>query len=291
MMFQGVLICCMFFTCLFSNNRLVLLFFPCCFRVVCSSGCPLDTWNLEVHIALRCLYPTEGLGFRLPRSAPWISLDLKQNMLQKTVSFLEMWPIMNFLPPRCNAFDHCNCSRKRPDAFTLVLRRWHSLHESSEFRVFVRDRQLIAISQRQTSGFFEHLLEEEDGQLECHRKQQKKTELIPLPDLFHFASPSFFWINAIFWRVLFLCVQDIVCFAVAVGVFFFFGWIVAGADCHPKRDLNIFRRQGPSSWWFFTWKISMTRKKKLWYLFVLDQLLAAPLIDWLWSPTSRMSDP
>ena len=64
--------------------------------------------------------------------------------------------------PRCNAFDHCNCSRKRPDVFNLVLRRWHSLHESSEFRVFVRDGQLIGISQRQTSGFFEHLLQEED---------------------------------------------------------------------------------------------------------------------------------
>ena len=70
-------------------------------------------------------------------------------------------------PLRCNAFDHCNCSRKRPEAFTLVLRRWHSLHESSEFRVFVRDDHLIAISQRQTSGFFEHLLQEEDTEYCC----------------------------------------------------------------------------------------------------------------------------
>merc|ERR1711964_448898 len=61
------------------------------------------------------------------------------------------------------SFDHCNTSRTRPNELTLVLRRWHELHESNEFRCFVRDSKLVAISQRQTSGFFEHLTKPEEA--------------------------------------------------------------------------------------------------------------------------------
>ena len=91
-----------------------------------------------IHGSLKCCSPTEV--FTLLKASDFVSHDL------------------------CHAFDHTASSRRRPDAFTLVLRRWHSLHESSEFRAFVRDAELLAISQRQTGGFFEHLLNTEEAE-------------------------------------------------------------------------------------------------------------------------------
>eukprot|EP00434_Breviolum_minutum_P011114 symbB.v1.2.009806.t1/scaffold614.1/size180566/16 len=100
------------------------------------------------------------LNWSAPKDAQWIHGSLKCTSPTDVFTLLKASDFISH--DLCNAFDHCNCSRKRPDAFNLVLRRWHSLHESSEFRVFVRDGQLIGISQRQTSGFFEHLLQEEE---------------------------------------------------------------------------------------------------------------------------------
>lgn len=100
------------------------------------------------------------LNWSAPKDAHWIHGTLKCTSPSDVFTLLKASDFVSH--DLCNAFDHCNCSRKRPEAFTLVLRRWHSLHESSEFRVFVRDDHLIAISQRQTSGFFEHLLQEEE---------------------------------------------------------------------------------------------------------------------------------
>eukprot|EP00438_Fugacium_kawagutii_P023650 Skav206414 [mRNA] locus=scaffold292:77917:79054:+ [translate_table: standard] len=98
------------------------------------------------------------LNWSAPKDAHWIQGTLKCTSPTDVFTLLKASDFISH--DLCNAFDHCKCSRKRPEAFTLVLRRWHSLHESSEFRAFVRDGNLIAISQRQTSGFFEHLLEE-----------------------------------------------------------------------------------------------------------------------------------
>jgi len=57
--------------------------------------------------------------------------------------------------------------------YELVLRKWCNLHPSMEFRCFVYDHELIAISQRHPSKFYSHLqvqqqqpslLSEEDGE-------------------------------------------------------------------------------------------------------------------------------
>lgn len=42
----------------------------------------------------------------------------------------------------------------------IVLRKWCQLHNSHEFRCFVRHRRLVAISQRQTDHYFEHLVKD-----------------------------------------------------------------------------------------------------------------------------------
>jgi len=47
--------------------------------------------------------------------------------------------------------------------YELVLRKWCNLHPSMEFRCFVHDHRLLAISQRHPSKFYAHLQPLEDG--------------------------------------------------------------------------------------------------------------------------------
>jgi len=50
--------------------------------------------------------------------------------------------------------------------YELVLRKWCNLHPSMEFRCFVYDHELIAISQRHSSKFYSHLqLSEEEDEI------------------------------------------------------------------------------------------------------------------------------
>eukprot|EP00913_Durusdinium_trenchii_P012876 g12091.t1 len=75
----------------------------------------------------------------------------------------QVLPKLNWSAPKDARWIHgtlkcCNPS----EVFTVLKARWHSLYESSEFRTFIRDGRLMAISQRQTSGFFEHLLKEDE---------------------------------------------------------------------------------------------------------------------------------
>ena len=50
--------------------------------------------------------------------------------------------------------------------YELVLRKWCNLHPSMEFRCFIYDHELVAISQRHPSKFYSHLqLSEEDDEI------------------------------------------------------------------------------------------------------------------------------
>eukprot|EP00931_Biecheleriopsis_adriatica_P068232 TRINITY_DN42221_c0_g1_i1.p1 TRINITY_DN42221_c0_g1~~TRINITY_DN42221_c0_g1_i1.p1 ORF type:complete len:344 (-),score=73.03 TRINITY_DN42221_c0_g1_i1:59-1090(-) len=100
------------------------------------------------------------LNWSAPKDAQWVHGSLKCDSPTEVFTLLKASDFIAH--DLCHGFDHCKCSRTRPDEFTLVLRRWHSLHESNEFRAFVRDSQLIAISQRQTSALYEHLTKEEE---------------------------------------------------------------------------------------------------------------------------------
>ncbi|KAL9190605.1 hypothetical protein ACHAXT_000311 [Thalassiosira profunda] len=48
-------------------------------------------------------------------------------------------------------------------AHELVLRKWCNLHPSMEFRCFVHEHELVAVSQRHPSKFYAHLQPPEDG--------------------------------------------------------------------------------------------------------------------------------
>lgn len=47
----------------------------------------------------------------------------------------------------------------KTEEYYLVLKRWHNLNRGMEFRCFVKNHSLIAISQRDPTAYFEFLPE------------------------------------------------------------------------------------------------------------------------------------
>lgn len=45
----------------------------------------------------------------------------------------------------------------KADEHFLVLKRWHNLNRGMEFRCFVKDKKVVAISQRDVTAYFEFL--------------------------------------------------------------------------------------------------------------------------------------
>lgn len=97
------------------------------------------------------------LNWSAPKDATWLQPSLQ---CQKPHEVFLLLKGSDFIAHDLNhSFDHCSTERKRPDTFTLVLRKWYDLHESNEFRCFVSDNSLFAVSQRQTACFYEHLVQ------------------------------------------------------------------------------------------------------------------------------------
>lgn len=65
-----------------------------------------------------------------------------------------------------DSVDDENNSKKKNNRIQLVLRKWANLYESQEFRCFVRENHLVAVSQRHADQHFEHLTKEKDEILE-----------------------------------------------------------------------------------------------------------------------------
>lgn len=59
-----------------------------------------------------------------------------------------------------HAYDQCSESRHASPDIVLNLRQWSYLQPSMEFRCFIADGRIIAISQRNCGHFFQHLAEE-----------------------------------------------------------------------------------------------------------------------------------
>ena len=60
-------------------------------------------------------------------------------------------------------FDHCedvdNDNEDNNVDYYLVLRKWNTIHPSSEFRCFVSHNQLVGVSQRNYNTYFDFLKE------------------------------------------------------------------------------------------------------------------------------------
>lgn len=96
------------------------------------------------------------LNWSAPKDAQWVHSTLQCNTPQEVFTLLKASDFVSH--DLCHCFDHCAPGgRRRPDEFTLVLRKWYDLKEAGEFRCFVRDSTMVAASQRQTSVCFPHL--------------------------------------------------------------------------------------------------------------------------------------
>ena len=100
-----------------------------------------------------------------PKDAVWVSGTLKCQSAGEIFLLLKSSDFVSF--DLEHAYDECceestegeiirNAS-KRPEQFFLVLRKWCNLFPSQEFRCFVKDRQLIATSQRDPTKFYNFL--------------------------------------------------------------------------------------------------------------------------------------
>ncbi|KAK9463353.1 D123-domain-containing protein [Lipomyces oligophaga] len=101
---------------------------------------------------------TPKLNWSSPRDAQWITAT---NSL-KCVTPGDIYLILkssNFIThDLMHVYDDCISvpEQTRPDKVSLVLRKWIEFNPSMEFRVFVRDRHIIAISQR-SEAFYSFL--------------------------------------------------------------------------------------------------------------------------------------
>ncbi|XP_010244521.1 PREDICTED: cell division cycle protein 123 homolog [Nelumbo nucifera] len=101
------------------------------------------------------------LNWSAPKDSAWITTT---GTLQCT-SFSEIALVLrssdSLVHDLCHAFDSCTdktCSR--PSTFFLALRKWYpSLRPEMEFRCFVCDQLLVAISQREVTNFYPVLQE------------------------------------------------------------------------------------------------------------------------------------
>ncbi|KAL1935907.1 hypothetical protein VTP01DRAFT_41 [Rhizomucor pusillus] len=86
------------------------------------------------------------LNWSSPKDAAWISATQSLKCTSPFDVFL-LLKSSDFINHDLNfAFEHC--SEQEPIAFDLILREWRDLQPSMEFRVFVKDRAIIGISQR-----------------------------------------------------------------------------------------------------------------------------------------------
>eukprot|EP01132_Coremiostelium_polycephalum_P007406 gene7406-9101_t len=92
---------------------------------------PKDAMWMNAMNSLRCSSPTDI--FLLLKSSDFINHDLSQFKINAEDSDESLTP------------------------YHLVLRKWHNLYQSMEFRCFVKNNELIGISQRDTSSYFNFL--------------------------------------------------------------------------------------------------------------------------------------
>ncbi|KAJ0056977.1 hypothetical protein NL108_000796, partial [Boleophthalmus pectinirostris] len=104
------------------------------------------------------------LNWSSPRDANWIALNSSLQcsslsdifLLFKSSDFITHDLTQPFL--QCSDEDSPN----PVISYELVLRKWSELIPGGEFRCFVKENKLIAISQRDYTQFYHHILKQED---------------------------------------------------------------------------------------------------------------------------------
>jgi len=131
-------------------------------------GGPNEYFFPDIMNAISCAITDLGgavlpkLNWSAPRDAKWMYGTLRCETAREVLTLLKSSDFIAH--DLCHGFDHCVSSngsrnRSRPDVFYLVLREWRAINEANEFRCFVHDRHLRAVSQRHGSMFFPHLVD------------------------------------------------------------------------------------------------------------------------------------
>ncbi|XP_024024714.1 cell division cycle protein 123 homolog [Morus notabilis] len=101
------------------------------------------------------------LNWSAPKDSSWISTT----GTLKCTSFVEIALLLrssdSLFHDLCHAYDSCTDKvSPRPPLFFLALRKWYqSLRPDMEFRCFVKNQNLIGISQREVTTFYPALVE------------------------------------------------------------------------------------------------------------------------------------
>lgn len=100
------------------------------------------------------------LNWSSPLDASWISFDGTLKCQSPNDIYLLLKSSDNISTTLFDTFKHCEDGEgEMTDGFELVLRKWKDINPGMEFRCFVKDNKLIAISQRDTAScydFIEH---------------------------------------------------------------------------------------------------------------------------------------
>uniref|UniRef100_A0A6Q2Y358 Translation initiation factor eIF2 assembly protein n=1 Tax=Esox lucius TaxID=8010 RepID=A0A6Q2Y358_ESOLU len=117
-----------------------------------------------------CVFPK--LNWSAPRDANWIALNSSLQCQSLTDIFL-LFKSSDFIThDLAQPFLHCS-DEDSPNPtinYELVLRKWSELLPGGEFRCFVKENELIGISQRDYTQYYQHISKQE-AQI-CHSIQE-----------------------------------------------------------------------------------------------------------------------
>uniref|UniRef100_A0A3Q2CA00 Translation initiation factor eIF2 assembly protein n=1 Tax=Cyprinodon variegatus TaxID=28743 RepID=A0A3Q2CA00_CYPVA len=104
------------------------------------------------------------LNWSAPRDANWIALNSSLQCCSLSDIFL-LFKSSDFVThDLTQPFLQCS-DQDSPDpviSYELVLRKWSELIPGGEFRCFVKENKLIAISQRDYTQYYQHILKQEE---------------------------------------------------------------------------------------------------------------------------------
>uniref|UniRef100_A0A672SD35 Translation initiation factor eIF2 assembly protein n=1 Tax=Sinocyclocheilus grahami TaxID=75366 RepID=A0A672SD35_SINGR len=121
-------------------------------------------FNIKVQEAINvlggCVFPK--LNWSAPRDANWIALNSSLQCQSLSDIFL-LFKSSDFIThDLTQSFLHCSDDSPDPTInYELVLRKWSELIPGAEFRCFVKENKVIAISQRDYTQHYQHIAKQE----------------------------------------------------------------------------------------------------------------------------------
>ncbi|KND04798.1 cell proliferation protein CDC123 [Spizellomyces punctatus DAOM BR117] len=99
------------------------------------------------------------LNWSSPKDAAWITTGTTLKSTTPSEIFLLLKSSDFVAHDLGHAFEKCENGPTRPEKFELVLKKWYDLLPSMEFRCFVKDGELVGISQRDVVNYYDFLSE------------------------------------------------------------------------------------------------------------------------------------